>query len=319
MEQVGEQLCGTLRLTNMRTKPMALFVVALLATSCGEPSTPPQSSGPRSSGGSTSPTPLSEPSSPAPDQLYEGGGLVLDEGDGPVLCVGGVNDSLPPQCGGPKIQGWDWAGLQYDRAGSVRWGEFTLRGTYQKGVFTLRGKPAPFIPYESPAGYDTMGVPCEEPEGGWPMPDPELTSSENLQAAISAAEAQPDSAGAWIDYLVEPTDESEMEAEGTNIVLTLAFTGDAERRESETRENWGGALCIWIHERTQRELGEIQSALGDPWIKEMGIETTWSDRDVTTGIVSVGVIVSTPAFEAELARRYGAGVVKVVPALVPVE
>lgn len=244
---------------------------------------------------------------------------MLDEGEGPVFCVGGVQESLPPQCGGPKIRGWDWAGLEHERAGEVRWGEFTLRGTYEKGVFTLRGEPGPFIPYESSDDLNAIEVPCEEPDGGWPMPDPGLTSNENLQAAIRAAETETDSAGAWIDYLTEPTSEREMEAEGSNIVLVLSFTGDAERHESEARQHWGGALCIWIHERTQRELGEIQSALGDPWIKEMGIETTWSDRDVTTGIVSVGVIVTTPAFEAELARRHGEGVVRVVPALIPVE
>ena len=27
---------------------------------------------------------------------------------GPQLCLGGVAESLPPQCGGPDIVGWDW-------------------------------------------------------------------------------------------------------------------------------------------------------------------------------------------------------------------
>jgi hypothetical protein len=34
---------------------------------------------------------------------------VLQEGDGPPeLCLGGVAESFPPQCGGPEIAGWDW-------------------------------------------------------------------------------------------------------------------------------------------------------------------------------------------------------------------
>ncbi|MGI8407354.1 MAG: hypothetical protein ACR2L3_02445, partial [Actinomycetota bacterium] len=106
---------------------------------------------------------------------------------------------------------------------------------------------------------------------------------------------------------------------GENIVLVLAFTVEADRHEAGAREHWGGALCIWIQDRTEAELASIQRSMGEPWIPKMGIETTFSDRDITIGTVIIGVIVTTPEFEAELARRYGEGVVKVVPALRPVD
>lgn len=311
---------GYNRHMDMRMRSSLLLAFALVAVSCGEPSQPSDPS----AGKSASPTTVSEPTPLPPDQLYEVTRLVLDEGKGPRLCLSGVNDSLPPHCEGPgpKVRGWDWASVEHEREGEVRWGEFTLRGTYRKGVFTLKGEPATPVPYDPDLyddEYDAIGVPCDEPGGGWPRPDPDMTSREDLLAAIRAAEDEPDSAGAWIDYLTEPTNVQEMQGAGENIVLVLAFTGDAERHESEARQHWGGGLCIWIHERTQRELGEIQSAMGDPWVKELGIETTWSDTDIVNGIVSIGVIVSTPEFEAELARRYGAGVVRVLPALRPVE
>ncbi len=112
---------------------------------------------------------------------------------------------------------------------------------------------------------------------------------------------------------MEPRTEEEAQARGENIILVLSFTGDAERHEDEARLHWGGALCIWVHDRTEAELGRIQAELSSGWPEEMGIETTWSDRDITAGTVSIGVIVSTPAFEAEVAERYGVGAVRVCP------
>jgi len=41
-----------------------------------------------------------------------GVGTVLDDGDGPELRLGGVAESLPPQCGGTKVLGWDWADIE---------------------------------------------------------------------------------------------------------------------------------------------------------------------------------------------------------------
>ncbi len=48
--------------------------------------------------------------------------MVIDSGDGPELCLGGVNDSLPPQCGGPVASGLDMDGWAETSQG-VRWGE----------------------------------------------------------------------------------------------------------------------------------------------------------------------------------------------------
>src|SRR5262245_9982995 len=42
--------------------------------------------------------------------LLRGGGMVVSPkgDDATYLCLGGVLESLPPQCSGPEIVGWDW-------------------------------------------------------------------------------------------------------------------------------------------------------------------------------------------------------------------
>ena len=300
--------------TGTTLRILAVVLVAILAAACGERSTP--SPGSRSAS-SPSTDPL--PQDPLPkDQLYEGTGLVLDApGEKPILCLSGATDSSPPQCGGPELFRWSWAGLAFDESGGTKWGTFTVQGTYIDGVFTIKGEPLEPEPYAG--GGDDIGVPCPVPVGGWAIPDPRRTGEEDRLAATRAAEDQPDHAGTWIDYIEQPTNEQEMQGWGENIVLVLAFTGDPERHEAEAREHWGGALCIWIMDRTNRELGRIQDDLSDEWTERFGVETTWSDRDVQLGTVQIGVIVNTPEFEAELERRYGKYAVEVRPALHPVE
>lgn len=50
---------------------------------------------------------------------------VIDSGDGPELCLGGVSDSLPPQCGGPVLDGLVMDGWAESQNG-VSWGDRTV-------------------------------------------------------------------------------------------------------------------------------------------------------------------------------------------------
>lgn len=300
---------------DMVLRILATSALIALVSGCGGEPTPGPVSGP-------SVSPSVDPLTPEPlprDQLYEGTGVVLDAPDeDPIFCLSGIDETAPPKCDGPEINRWSWEGLRFDELGGTRWGTFTARGTYIDGIFTLKGQPQEPEPYEGDDGSD-ITAPCPEPVGGWAIPDPERTDEEDRIAAVRAAESQPDHSGTWIDYITEPTSEQEMQPWGENIVLVLAFTGDAERHEAEAREHWGGALCIWMNDRSARELARIQEEVSGRWTERLGVETTWSDRDVVSGTVQIGVIVSTPEFEAELDRRYGPGVVEVRPALRPVE
>ena len=52
-------------------------------------------------------------------------GMIIDSGTGPNICIGGVQESLPPQCSGPIADGLemgDWS----EEAQGVRWGERTV-------------------------------------------------------------------------------------------------------------------------------------------------------------------------------------------------
>jgi hypothetical protein len=52
--------------------------------------------------------------------------MVLDAGDGPMLCVDSVLDvgrfpeSNSPLCGGPPVAGWDWTTVDHDTDGAAR-------------------------------------------------------------------------------------------------------------------------------------------------------------------------------------------------------
>lgn len=60
-----------------------------------------------------------------------GQGTVLDRGDGPELCLGGVAESHPPQCSGPALDGWDWSSIDgWQEASGVRWGAYAVQGTF---------------------------------------------------------------------------------------------------------------------------------------------------------------------------------------------
>lgn len=80
---------------------------------------------------------------------------VLGDGDGAELCLGGVDDSLPPQCAGPKLVGWDWAdvdGDTYEERSGVRWGNYEVAGTWDGADLT----PSTITPADQvdPAPYD---------------------------------------------------------------------------------------------------------------------------------------------------------------------
>jgi len=78
---------------------------------------------------------------------------VLQEGDSPPeLCLGGVAESLPPQCGGPEIAGWDWDTVEADSAHDTTWGEYAVEGTWDSETFRLT--EAAEAPAERPTPAD---------------------------------------------------------------------------------------------------------------------------------------------------------------------
>lgn len=107
--------------------------------------------------------------------------MVIEDGDRPPqLCVGGVQESLPPNCSGVELVGWNWdaVGGAYDEQGRmdwgevergpVRWGEFTVTGDYSRAndrltvVSVEPGGPEAEQPEVCPDGSPTL-APHERP------------------------------------------------------------------------------------------------------------------------------------------------------------
>lgn len=88
---------------------------------------------------------------------------VLDDGGGAELCLGGVFQSLPPQCDGPAVAGWDWvehAG-DFEEVRGVRWGAFVVSGAFDGSTFT----PSEVVPAAEQRGPGECGV-DEHPDTG---------------------------------------------------------------------------------------------------------------------------------------------------------
>lgn len=279
-------------------------LMAMVVAGCGAPGDGAASA----DGAGTSPT------ATAGRQKYMGTGTVLEEaGSDPVFCLGGVMESLPPQCGGIRLVGWDWDAVDNEeRAAGATWGTYELTGFYDGDSFDIVGAGPPSPPSaQSDAAITTA---CSEPPGGWTSPNPDLTSEKDRQRAIAAARAEADFAGAWIDYIGAPTEFTDPK----ETILDLAFTGDLDRHERAARKLWGGPLCISHHEHTLKRLREIQEEAAR-LVEERGSQVTWSSSSENRNVVELGVDVIDVATQEELDRRYGEGTVEVSAQLQPVE
>lgn len=108
-------------------------------------------------------------------------GMVLEDADGPRLCAGMIADSLPPQCTGPAIVGWDWDAVEGEAAAAgTTWGEYRMQGTWDGDAFTP-DRPAVQRPVPPATGDPSAPVPTR-------APDPACDASEarlpHLQDAV---------------------------------------------------------------------------------------------------------------------------------------
>ena len=249
----------------------------------------------------------------------QGVGTVLESAEhGPQLCLGGVDESYPPQCSGPDLLGWAWADVDgAETANGTTWGDYAVTGSWDGERLTVTKVGAPEdIGWPSVEDPNLM-TPCEPPAGGWAVVDAATATDEAMQRALEAAATEPDYAGAWLDQSINPAydDGGDVDNEGllndpTKLVLNLLFTGDLERHEAELRAVWGGPLCVSAAPRSQAELLEIQQALtSEPGVLGSGL----NER---AGTLEVSVI-SDDGLQARMDETHGAGVVVVLPALLP--
>jgi hypothetical protein len=265
----------------------------------------------------------------AEDIEYSASATVLASPDhGPQLCLGGVALSLPPQCGGPDIVGWDWNTVAGEEtANGTTWGDYKVTGTYDGRRLTLTRNPGP---PDAPKGMpdDHFATPCRPPEGGWAVTDETRLSDEASEEATAYARSQPTFGGTWVDSSINPKwrsgpygyDEATAMELGNprKLVLNFLFTKDVERHRATLRQLWGGPLCVSEAVRTSAQLGRIQKDLE----KDLGSDASpilMAYADEVHGVVRVEVTVADPQLQASLDERYGEGVVVLTGALTPVK
>lgn len=114
--------------------PAALLgLLGPLLAACGEDTTTagdPPSDDPAA-------MPTEAPASPG-EVRTRGDVTVMDTGK-PEVCLGAVAESWPPQCGGPALVDWSWEEHpgEFTQQGTVRWGSFALRGTWDGEALTV--------------------------------------------------------------------------------------------------------------------------------------------------------------------------------------
>jgi hypothetical protein len=131
-------------------------LTAVLLTACASPGNPGDAAGQSGTSGAVEPPAVAATGAPAADGELLGQGTVLQIGDGPPqFCLGGVMESYPPQCAGPRIDDWDWAlAGQSETASGVTWGAYAVTGTWDGTVFTRTGEPIPLSLYDAPPFED---------------------------------------------------------------------------------------------------------------------------------------------------------------------
>lgn len=292
----------------MRTVLPAALLLVLAA--CGsETSTPSGGAGgndptdPTTSGEAVGRLPADVP---PPDGPVIARTTVLDR-VGPQLCLGALLESLPPQCDGVPITGWEWSafhgasdypaeGAEFYAVNDVRWGEFEVVGRYDGTTLALdRATPLSQAEPKPPRDRDPLTTRCPEPEGGWRVVDPTKVSMGDQDAAFARARRLDGYAGSFIDMSRDPRSPEELDqglAEGTEgaddasrWVVNVGVTGDVAAAGAELRKIWGGPLCVFRAEHTEADLLRIQRELqalpgilsGSSHLDRVYVTVVWDD------------------------------------------
>jgi len=159
---------------------------------------------------------------------------VIDSGNGPELCLGGVMDSLPPQCSGPVTEGLNMDGWSEEASG-VRWGEQTVVVTWPPVDGAVQ------VESQSDAVFPSI----DYPPGRLPAECAGIDTGAGAGAINSYANSLGDANGGL--YVTN---------DGT---LVLQVVGDPEpHREALAAQ---GGACVIEVTRTEAEQRRIQDAL----------------------------------------------------------
>lgn len=280
------------RTTPLRTSAAtaAALAAAVIAAGCGSE----DASGSAGDGGRGDVDPSA--------QLYRVQATVLANGEhGPQICRT-LAESMPPQCAGPDVVGWDWDDVRAHRARDTTYTDpLELVGTWDGRRFTLAEKPRPADGAAEPGAGADFDTPCTELKDGGK--DPGASGDADHQRVLREAEKMPGYAGSWLDGAIV----------NVRVADTRDGDGGPDAAERALRDVWDGPLCVVGAEHTQEELTRIQRQL-DKDVE--GLLT--SGVDPVHNAVTLEVVAATPELRRELDRTYGEDTVRLSGWLKPV-
>ncbi|CAN7235299.1 hypothetical protein [Knoellia sp. LjRoot47] len=212
------------------------------------------------------------------------GMLMQDTPDGPVeLCLGGVAESYPPQCGGPTLVGEvDWSTLAPQRANGVTWtegevwaiGRFEPAGTAHSGGRLTLTRPLSLTP---PAGVTSPTPP--------PMSFPQLCDDPYADGGSSSGGTD-DAQNALMERLTSLDGYVGSWVSDGSSLFNVVVTGDADVARSALRATWKGGLCVEQRDQpTEADAACAQEAVTSvPGLLSAGY-------DATSGVLDVQVTV----------------------------
>ncbi|MCK0113988.1 hypothetical protein MWU75_17745 [Ornithinimicrobium sp. F0845] len=284
----------------MRWFPVVVVgAVALALASCGTQTDP------SGDGSSTAASPDdaagSEPASSSqvvdPDgELVAHGILMQSEPEGEVeICIGGVAASLPPQCGGPVLEGdFSWDQVEARTASGVTWtdesyyavGHYTAGESFE-GTITLT-RP---VSADPPEGFtmptvDDVTFPqlCDDPTADVPDVDqaartegPDGFAQE--QALMERLQSLDGYVTSWV-------------TDGGPLVKVVV-SGDPGEARTALREVYQGPLCVVQRDLpTQHDIQSAQEALS---AQHGEVRLLSSGSGGTSGLLEVGVVLADRA------------------------
>lgn len=264
------------RRASARLTPLTAF--ALLAA-CGAPGT--------GSGGGTDGSSSTAAPAAASDTEYTVSAFFIETPDGgPQLCLGGVNESYPPQCGGPTLVNLDWDDVaDRESASGVTWGSGYAVGTYDGETFTLT-RP---VAAEAPDGADVGGsVPDFPPLCADPFRGGDNETATDSPEMLEAQNALQETAQALPGYVASYVSDG---AQEFNVIVSTA-EGDADAAHTALREVWPGWLCVV--EQDLPTASDVASAQDAVWeVREsIGVLSSGSGAD---GVLDLTVTLADDA------------------------
>jgi hypothetical protein len=242
------------------------------------------------------------------DQRYEANGTVLEAPQGgPQLCLGGIAESLPPQCSGLPIDGWDWDLVEGEESASgTRWRAVYVQGTYDGTTFTLTSPPGEFRAAPDP-GYEGRFRPaCEEPQAV--DADAGLEEWQNAPDGGEVSET-PGLVATWV------TDPGNPEWDGPFVGNLIVRPGSADEATAHVRRFYAGHLCVV--ERDQRTAKELDADFAR--LEDVLTQTIlYGSANHQRGVIEATIVVVDDQAKREIQDAYGAGVVELTGALKPI-